>query len=136
MPSPSPTIITRSPALLTGTTAVSESPTPPATPTLAAVHSTAPTISIDDFVAKKFLGSGAFGAVYLVECKVSKKAYALKVIGKENLRLSQYDTIFEEQRIMKTTARSDRAVSLKGSFQDSDNFYILTVSSILTSTGT
>lgn len=134
MPSPSPTIISRSPALLTGTTAVSYSPSPPSTPILAVVNSTALIISIDDFVAKKFLGSGAFGAVYLVECKVSKKAYALKVIGKENLRLSQYDTIFEEQRIMKTITGSDRTVSLKGSFQDSDNFYILTVSSILSFT--
>ena len=38
------------------------------------------TISIDDFKLEKFLGSGAYGAVYLVTKKSSGDLYAMKVI--------------------------------------------------------
>ena len=38
------------------------------------------TISINDFKLEKFLGSGAYGAVYLVTKKTSRDLYAMKVI--------------------------------------------------------
>ena len=127
---PSPTSVTKAPVLLTGSTAVSEPSTPPLTPTFPVTNTTnssSPSLSISDFIPKKFMGRGAFGEVYLVQGKRSRELFALKVIRKENLRHSDYETIFEEQRIMKTVAGSDHSVHLKASFQDSDNYYILTV---------
>ncbi|KAJ3486242.1 hypothetical protein NLI96_g4384 [Meripilus lineatus] len=123
LPSPSPTAAIRTPAL---TNTFCEPATLPNTPALSAPLSSPTSLSVDDFVAKAFLGKGAFGEVYRVEHKVSHKEYALKVISKENLRLSNYPTIFEEQRIMKLLSGTDHTINLIASFQDTDYFYILT----------
>ena len=59
----------------------------------------------------------------------------MKVIQKNGLRLREYPAVFEEQAVTKTLATdaceegigSPLSVPLAGSFEDSDNFYFLTV---------
>ena len=75
--------------------------------------------------------------MYLVEDTVSERPFALKVVEKNGLRLREYPPVFEEQAVMR--ALSSRGVGeqtqppwiapLMGSFEDSDNFYFLTVCS-------
>ena len=41
--------------------------------------------SINDFMPIAVLGSGSFGLVYLVESRVSKRKYAMKVLDKKKI---------------------------------------------------
>lgn len=41
--------------------------------------------SINDFMPIAVLGSGSFGDVYLVESRVSKRKYAMKVLDKKKI---------------------------------------------------
>ena len=45
-------------------------------------------ISKDDFQIEKVIGKGAFGIVYLVIHNATQKVYAMKVVSKELLLMS------------------------------------------------
>ncbi|KAI8996621.1 kinase-like domain-containing protein [Trametes punicea] len=86
---------------------------------------------LGDYVLR-LLGKGGHGTVYLVEDVVSERHFAMKVIEKNGLRLREYPAVFEEQAISSALATIDanesgvRFVALRGSFEDTDNFYLLT----------
>ncbi|KAI9062546.1 kinase-like protein [Trametes sanguinea] len=85
-----------------------------------------------DFRPIRQLGKGGHGTVYLVEDLVSDRHLAMKVIEKNGLRLREYPVVFEEQAVsralstMEEAANRSGVVPLRGSFEDSDNFYFLT----------
>lgn len=82
---------------------------------------------MDDFEPIKHLGRGGFGNVFLVRDKLTNRFYALKAIDKERIPFTFYSKIFEEQRVGKSLAESKWAMGVEGSFDDTDNFYILMV---------
>ncbi|OSD04746.1 kinase-like protein, partial [Trametes coccinea BRFM310] len=84
-----------------------------------------------DFRPIRQLGKGGHGTVYLVEDVVSNRHLAMKVIEKNGLRLREYPVVFEEQAVSRALSAMEAAsrsgvVPLQGSFEDSDNFYLLT----------
>ena len=84
-------------------------------------------LRVDDFVLVKFLGAGGFGLVFLVFDKVTHRYFALKVIEKKRMYFTFFPKMFEEQRLGRMLVGSKWAARIEGSFDDSDNFYILMV---------
>lgn len=75
------------------------------------------------------LGRGSFGKVYLVRGK-NGKLQALKVINKEQLG-PRPEMVFLEQDLLKRLRGARHLLNMVGSFHDSCNFYLVTVSSYL-----
>lgn len=113
-------------AVTTATDCLSVPPTP-TVPSYSIVVTPPRILRTEDFVGLKRLGEGGHGKVFLVQDKITSGLFALKVIEKDGLHISSYARIFEEQMIMKVLEGSERCVTVKGSFQDHENFYILTV---------
>ncbi len=91
---------------------------PPSQPD--ASHTTQP----DDFRPIRLISQGASGKVHLVEDKVTKKKFALKVIRKRSDNLSQ--VINEKDALCKVTG-DPWFLSLEASIHDDTNFYLITV---------
>ncbi|KAL7280423.1 hypothetical protein ACG7TL_005351 [Trametes sanguinea] len=94
------------------------------------IHGDRP-LCTSDFRPIRQLGKGGHGTVYLVEDVVSNRHLAMKVIEKNGLRLREYPVVFEEQAVSRALSAMEAAsrsgvVPLQGSFEDSDNFYLLT----------
>ncbi|KAI0827214.1 kinase-like domain-containing protein [Trametes gibbosa] len=85
-----------------------------------------PTFKADHFRIIRVLGEGGQGVVLLVELKATGRLYALKVIKKHSLSTLDLRTVFVEQDAMKTINNNPFFTSLKGSFEDEDNFFLLT----------
>jgi hypothetical protein len=85
-------------------------------------HSTQP----DDFRPIRLISQGVSGKVYLVEDKVTKKNFALKVIRKRSDNLSQ--VVNEKDALCKVTG-DPWFLSLEASIHDDTNFYLITVRS-------
>ena len=83
-------------------------------------HATQP----DDFRPIRLINQGVSGKVYLVEDKVTKKNFALKVIRKRSDNLSQ--VINEKDALCKVTG-DPWFLSLEASIHDDTNFYLITV---------
>lgn len=75
----------------------------------------------------KTLGSGSQGSVSLVQYQGDGRLYALKAMAKAAMRTSSYPLVFQEQAILKMLVGNHFFPQLRGSFEDSDNFYLLTV---------
>jgi hypothetical protein len=78
----------------------------------------------DDFRPIRLISEGASGKVYSVEDRVSKKAFALKVIRKRSDNLLQ--VINEKDTLCKVTGPR-WFLSLEASMHDDMNFYFVTV---------
>ncbi len=110
-----------SPAL-TGSTLCS----PLASPT----HSYTPPghqLCIGDFRLIQLIGRGRIGNVYHVINKITDNPFALRVIKKGDRRIPMYSKLFEEQMIGKEFIYSPWAVGVQGSFEDSENLYMIMV---------
>jgi hypothetical protein len=83
-------------------------------------HATQP----DDFRPIRLISQGVSGKVYLVEDKVTKKNFALKVIRKRSDNLSQ--VVNERDALCKVTG-DPWFLSLEASIHDDTNFYLITV---------
>ena len=86
-----------------------------------------PGLSTADFRVYQLIGSGAQGAVFLVQHLKNGRFYALKAIRKSVLKQSHFPFIFQEQVILKSVAGSPWFAHLRASFEDSKNFYLVTV---------
>ncbi len=84
-------------------------------------------LSTPDFRVYQLIGSGAQGAVLLVQHLKNGRFYALKVIKKSVLKQSHFPFVFQEQVILKSVAGSPWFAHLRASFEDNKNFYLLTV---------
>lgn len=85
-------------------------------------------LKLDDLEPIKQIGRGGHGQIYLVKHKDTESPLALKVIRKAHARSRSLEHAFEEQSIMKSLVGNPWFLSLKGSFQDTENFFMLTVS--------
>jgi hypothetical protein len=94
-------------------------PSKPDTPVYSS-HATQP----DDFRPIRLISQGVSGKVYLVEDKVTKKNFALKVIRKRSDNLSQ--VVNEKDALCKVTG-DPWFLSLEASIHDDTNFYLITV---------
>ena len=78
----------------------------------------------EDFRPIRLINQGGSGKVYLVEDKVTKKTFALKVIRKRSNNLSR--VIVEKDALCKV-AGIPWFLSLEASLHDDINFYLVTV---------
>jgi serine/threonine protein kinase len=81
----------------------------------------------DDFICfeTKPLGQGAFGEVFKVRHKISKKDYAIKVIKKRKIiERRMLPQLRREVRIM-YSLRHPNIISLYSHFEDNENFYLI-----------
>lgn len=88
-------------------------------------------LGTSDFRVLRVLGHGGQGTVLLVEYLSSGRLYALKMIKKQGLRLKEYRLAFQEQDASKLLAGNPWCAQLKGSFEDEEYFYLLSVSRFL-----
>ena len=82
---------------------------------------------VSDFecLTQKSIGEGAFGEVYKVRHKVTKKQYAIKVVNKEKVISSNLlNQLVREIRIM-YSLKHPHIVKLYNHFEDEDNFYLV-----------
>jgi hypothetical protein len=78
----------------------------------------------EDFRPIRLINQGVSGKVYLVEDKVTKKAFALKVIRKRSDNLLQ---VINEKDALCKAAGTPWFLSLQASMHDDINFYLVTV---------
>ena len=78
----------------------------------------------DDFRPVRLISEGVSGKVYLVEDKVTKKNFALKVIRKRSDNLLQ---VINEKDVLCKVAGDPWFLSLEASMHDDTNFYLVTV---------
>jgi serine/threonine protein kinase len=83
-----------------------------------------PTTQPDDFRPIRLISQGVSGKVYLVEDKVTKKNFALKVIRKRSDNLLQ---VFNEKDALCKVTGDPWFLSLEASMHDDTNFYFITV---------
>ncbi|KAI6652677.1 PKC-alpha-beta-gamma [Oopsacas minuta] len=85
------------------------------------------TLSVDDFDRIELLGRGAFGKVVMVEYKrIPDKIFAMKIMHKD--LIFEYDAVdctMIEQRILAMEEKPSFMTSLKASFQDEENLYMV-----------
>jgi serine/threonine protein kinase len=86
-----------------------------------------PPLCTDDFEAIRVLGEGGYGTVYQVQHKTTQRAYALKVISKKDLHNTSYRLLLREQDILHGLVGQPTFLQLHASWNDSDNFYLVTV---------
>lgn len=78
----------------------------------------------NDFRPIRLINQGVSGKVYMVEDKVTKRTFALKVIRKRSNNLSQ--VVNEKDALCKVTG-DPWFLSLEASIHDDTNFYLITV---------
>ena len=83
-------------------------------------------ISKDQFQFLHTIGQGAYGQVYLVERKMTKIRYALKVLEKDHiLKYDKIEAVFRERDIGSDLSDHPNIVQFQGTFQDDDHLYFL-----------
>ena len=82
-------------------------------------------LKLSNFILQRTLGTGSFGRVHLVQSKVNKHYYALKVLKKaEIVKLKQVEHTNNERAIL-ISIQHPFIVNLWGSFQDYANLYMV-----------
>jgi serine/threonine protein kinase len=82
-------------------------------------------LKLDNFKVQRTLGTGSFGRVHLIQSKINKRYYALKVLKKaEIVKLKQVEHTNNERAIL-ISIQHPFIVNLWGSFQDSANLYMV-----------
>ncbi|KAK4517095.1 uncharacterized protein ATC70_000425 [Mucor velutinosus] len=82
-------------------------------------------LRLDDFNLQRTLGTGSFGRVHLIQSKINKRYYALKVLKKaEIVKLKQVEHTNNERSII-AKVQHPFIVNLWGSFQDCANLYMV-----------
>ncbi|KAI0746333.1 kinase-like domain-containing protein, partial [Daedaleopsis nitida] len=84
-------------------------------------------ISMEQFTIIRELGNGAYGVVYLVQDRVTKKISALKTVSKGTSveQDGSYSSIRKEQAILERLGVDSAFVNLQASWEDDTYFYFL-----------
>lgn len=83
------------------------------------------TIGPQHFDLLKLLGTGAFGKVVLVQNRLSKELYAMKVISKKLLRKKNNVQYMKSERQILTKVQHPFLVSLKFAFQSETKLFLV-----------
>jgi len=79
-----------------------------------------------DFDILGVIGKGSFGSVYLARQKKTKKIFAMKVLGKEHIKMrNEQQHIMAERNVLKSNVNHPFLVSLHFSFQTKDKLYFI-----------
>ncbi|CAI6365325.1 unnamed protein product [Macrosiphum euphorbiae] len=83
------------------------------------------TAALEDFDRIKTLGTGSFGRVMIVQHKVSKEYYAMKILDKQKVvKLKQVEHTLDEKKILRAIS-FPFLVTLKYHFRDNSNLYMV-----------
>lgn len=81
--------------------------------------------SLEDFSIQRTLGTGSFGRVHLVQSKHNHRFYAIKVLKKAQVvKMKQVEHTNDERRMLQRV-RHPFLITLWGTFQDSNNLYMV-----------
>lgn len=81
--------------------------------------------NLRDFDIGDLLGSGAFGSVYKVTHKTSKRIFALKVIRKDKIKKNKMETQIQNEVKIMYSLKSEFVVCLYNHFEDDENLYLV-----------
>lgn len=80
----------------------------------------------DDFDFVKTIGKGTFGRVFLVRHRATRQVYAMKVLGKEHIKMrNEVKHVMAERNVLKSNINHPFLVSLHYSFQTKDKLYFV-----------
>lgn len=80
---------------------------------------------LEDFSIQRTLGTGSFGRVHLVQSKHNHRFYAIKVLKKAQVvKMKQVEHTNDERRMLQRV-RHPFLITLWGTFQDSNNLYMV-----------
>jgi len=83
-------------------------------------------LSTHDFENDKILiGKGTFGEVYLVQCKLNQRKYALKVLNKERVQSAGCERHLMREKELSMMFEHPNICRLEAYFMDSENCYFL-----------
>ena len=82
-------------------------------------------MNLDYFETIKLLGKGTFGKVLLVKLKSNNSYYAMKILNKNQLRLSKQEMHTKNERDLMVKISSPFIVGIKFAFQDEINLYLV-----------
>jgi serine/threonine protein kinase len=79
-----------------------------------------------DFDILGVIGKGSFGCVYRVRQLTSKKVYAMKVLGKEHIKMRKEEKhVMAEKNVLKSNVNHPFLVSLHFSFQTRTKLFFI-----------
>ena len=81
--------------------------------------------NLRDFDIGDMLGSGAFGQVYKVTHKSSKRVFALKVIEKAKLKKNKMENQIQNEVKIMYSLDNENIVRLFNHFEDDENVYLV-----------
>ena len=89
------------------------------------VEITYPKVSSKDFESLKLLGTGSFGRVLLVKFKLNEQLYAMKILSKNQLKISHQEEHTKTERDLMVKIQFPFLVNIKFAFQDETKLYIV-----------
>jgi serine/threonine protein kinase len=84
-----------------------------------------PKLTYNDFEPLKLLGTGSFGRVLLVRFKTNNQLYAMKILSKNQLKITHQEEHTMTERDLMVKLTSPFLVSIKFAFQDESKLYIV-----------
>ena len=84
-----------------------------------------PKLTYKDFDPLKLLGTGSFGRVLLVRFKTTDQLYAMKILNKDQLKITHQEEHTKTERDLMVKTSSPFLVSIKFAFQDNKYLYIV-----------
>ena len=84
-------------------------------------------MSRDDFEIIRSIGQGTHGQLFLALNLKTESFVAVEIIEKTGLDAAACVSLFEQQRMARSLADCAWSLGMEGSFEDSMNFYIVTV---------
>ena len=84
-----------------------------------------PKLSYKDFEPLKLLGTGSFGRVLLVRFISNNKLYAMKILGKNQLKITHQEEHTKTERDLMVKLSSPFLITIKFAFQDETKLYMV-----------
>ena len=84
-----------------------------------------PKLTYKDFEPLKLLGTGSFGRVLLVRFKTNYQLYAMKILSKNQLKITHQEEHTKTERDLMVKITSPFLVNIKFAFQDDTKLYIV-----------
>ena len=82
-------------------------------------------LNYNDFESLKLLGTGSFGRVLLVRYKSNNQLYAMKILHKSHIKLTQQEEHTKTERDLMVKIDSPFLLNIKFAFQDETKLYLV-----------